>query len=200
MRNQRSLFVNIALSAAVLTVISVIPAYSQKAIGNGQSMIDRSKSGTIKSTSPDVQPQSTGIGVGAQLSAIVDEDVCRTGAIQCSTEGHTAASAAQTNHNPVAISIQVLNATGAPILGLPTTAFTVSTEFVPAGGAAVQRLTGAPSDFQATPNGVYRLFVHPAPEKVNWKSGRFVIQVRVAVVSTTDRLDGRVIVPIEIPF
>jgi hypothetical protein len=127
------------------------------------------------------------------LTVLVDESYCATGGVQCSGSGHTGAAAGPTNHNPVRLGIQVLRG-GTPLNGLSSGRFTTSNTFVPAGGPSVARVVCA-SCFQAGANGVYTIFVHPAPA-VNWKSGSYFVQVRVNLGTT----QLRALVEIEIPF
>ncbi len=116
-----------------------------------------------------------------ELKVLVDQTICGTGAVQCTGSGHTTKTAAKTNHNPVRIMIQVLDENRIPVDGLTSAAFSVSTPFVPAGGPGLARLDCGPDCFQAAGNGVYGIFVHPAPAGVKWKSGSYCLEAQVLV-------------------
>ena len=123
----------------------------------------------------------------ASVAVYVDTTYCATGGVQCTTTGHTAAPAASGNHNPVRIVVQVSVNNGSgflvPVLGLGTSSFGVSTQFVPAGGANVEELVCA-SCFQEAGRGTYALFVHPIPG-VTWKSGSYFVLIVFPIGGTT---------------
>ena len=131
-----------------------------------------------------------------ELKVLVDQTICGTGAVQCTGSGHTTKTAAKTNHNPVRVMIQVLDENGIPVTGLTSASISVSTPFVPAGGPGLARLDCGPDCFQAPLDGIYGIFVHPAPAGVKWKSGSYCLEVTV-VVGTISASD---IVLISIPF
>jgi hypothetical protein len=122
---------------------------------------------------------------GLEVSAQVDERVCAGVSVQCGDAGtgHTFKAAGPTNHNPVVVAVLVTR-NGAPRAGLPSTAFDVSDQFVPAGGAGFVRCpaggTGcAPPTFQDGGDGTYLLWVHPGAAGANWKSGSYFGRVTV---------------------
>ena len=131
-----------------------------------------------------------------ELKVLVDQTICGTGAAQCSGSGHTTRTAAKNNHNPVRVMVQVLDENRVPVIGLTTDAFSVATPFVPAGGPGLTRWDCGPDCFQATTNGVYGIFVHPAPASTNWKPGSYCLEVHVVVGA----LSAFEIVSISIPF
>jgi hypothetical protein len=118
-----------------------------------------------------------------ELKVLVDQTICGTGAVQCTGSGHTTRTAAKNNHNPVRVIIQVLDENRIPVTGLTAASFGVSTPFVPAGGPGLTRLDCGLDCFQASPDGVYGIFVHPAPASTNWKSGSYCLQVQATVGS-----------------
>ncbi len=124
-----------------------------------------------------------------QLKVLVDQTICGTGAVQCTGSEHTTKTAAKTNHNPVRVIIQVLDENKQPVTGLTAASFSVSTPFVPAGGPGLTRLDCGPDCFGAPiPDGVYAIFVHPAPAGVKWKSGSYCLEVTVVdgTISASD--------------
>ncbi len=131
-----------------------------------------------------------------ELKVLVDQTVCGTGAVQCTSSGHTTKTAAKMNHNPVRVMIQVLDETRLPVTGLTSASISVSTPFVPAGGPGLARLDCGSDCFQASPDGVYAIYVHPAAAGVKWKPGSYCLEVTVmtGTVSASD------IVLISIPF
>ena len=133
------------------------------------------------------------------LTVKVDNTYCATGGIQCTTTGHTAQEAGPTNHNPVRLGLQILDPLGNPIDGLPSDAISVFNPFVPAGGPSVTRLD-CPSCFGAAGQGLYTIFVHPAPVNFNWKSGSYFVQTQVTVKTIEGPRVVRALSEIEIPF
>jgi hypothetical protein len=133
-----------------------------------------------------------------QITVGVDNDVCRTGAVQCTGAGFVAP--ASGNRIPVAARIQVLNSAGNPVNGLTDADFAVVTGFVPAGGAAVMKRVCA-SCFQAVPGniGVYGLFIEQIPGQ-NWKSGTYYVQIQVTTTSAAGPFVARGLTEIKIPF
>ena len=115
----------------------------------------------------------------AHVAVYVDIRYCAFGAVQCTTPGHYEAAAAAGNHNPVRIVVQISGDTGgglfAPIDGLASSLFSVSTQFVPAGGAGVEKLACL-TCFQTVTGGTYALFVHPIGNNL-WRSGSYFVQI-----------------------
>jgi hypothetical protein len=127
-----------------------------------------------------------------QIMVAVDNDICRTIAVQC---GGQFVAPANGNTTPVAIRLQVLDGgTGNPIPGIPDANISVSTKFVPAGGANVQERVCA-ACFQAVVGGVYGFFVEPIAGQT-WKSGTYYIQVIVL----NGGFRARALTEIKIPF
>lgn len=138
-----------------------------------------------------------------EVTAEVDEAACASVPVQCGdgTTGHSFAPASSSNHNPVSVTVLVtLN--GAPVSGLPVTAFDFSDGIVPAGGPGITPCPAggsgcaSPSNlFQDAGNGMYVLWVHPAPAG-NWKAGSYY--ARITVTGTGGRR-GTALVEITVP-
>ena len=189
MRSRRTfgVAVGVILAAAVLGGGSALA---------GQASTDSARTGRVASMSGSARSQAAILGDATfgnlGLTVVVDESYCASAGVQCSGGGHTAAPAGPTNHNPVRLGLQVLQG-GAALNGLSSGRFTTANPFVPAGGPAVTRVVCA-NCFQAGANGLYAIFVHPAPA-VNWKSGSYFVQIRVNLGAT----QLRALAEIEIP-
>lgn len=112
--------------------------------------------------------------------AVVDTEVCASGAVQCGGNFSVATSA---NNNPIRMFVQVVRQTGLPVNNLSLFNFSFSNNLVPAGGGA----TGICSEavcgtdrFGGGTNGLYQIFLDRIP-KGNWKAGAYAGTVRVNV-------------------
>lgn len=147
-----------------------------------------------------VEAHARQLGVEVQ----VNEAACASVPVQCGdgVTGHTLAPAASTNHNSIQVAVLVTQ-NGAPRAGLGSAAFDFNNKFVPAGGAGLTRCpaggTGCASPgnlFQDGGDGVYVLWVHPAPAGSNWKAGSYY--GRVTVTDPAGR-KGSALVEITVP-
>ncbi len=116
------------------------------------------------------------------LTVQVDRTLCAAspGLCQSADVYHTSAAAGPDNHNPVMLGLQVLD-DGDPVAGLLKTAFTISSiQVVPAGGPFL-KVIDCPSCFGGPllGDGIYFILVDPIPLGMNWKSGTYLVQVRV---------------------
>ena len=137
-----------------------------------------------------------------EVQVAVNEEACASGSVQCGdgATGHTFVAASDANHNPVIIAALVtLN--GAPVAGLPASAFDFSNVFVPAGGGAIVLCpaggTGCASTslFQDAGDGTYQLWAHRSPSG-NWKAGSYF--GRLTVTDASGR-QGSALVAVVIP-
>jgi hypothetical protein len=136
---------------------------------------------------------SGNFGGSTQITVAVDNDVCRTGAVQCTGAGFVAP--AQGNRIPVAVRFQALSSGGAPVGGITSANVSIVTAFVPAGGSSLS-IRSCTDCFQALGSaGVYGFYIEPAGA-LNWKSGTYYIQVKVVKGSFT----ARALTEIKIPF
>ena len=140
-----------------------------------------------------------------QVNVVVDETACATGAVQCSTDGHTVLEApGPTNHNPVAVGIQVIDKHGNPIDGLGSESFIAHAQFIPAGGPGLSRLFCSQCFLSGTrpgglPSGMYLIFVHPVLDH-NWKSGVYYLEILVSAPTPTGIIKQPALAKISIPF
>ena len=141
-----------------------------------------------------------------QVTVIVDQTICQTGAVQCTTEttGHTGAAVAATNHNPARIVVQVLDARGLPVNNLPATAFTMGGVAIPAGGSDLTTLSCADCFSASATGGTYILFLHPIEipnyGTIYWKSGTYVFQIQVTYQVGNTTVTARALARIDVPF
>ncbi len=122
------------------------------------------------------------------LTVQVDQTFCASGPGQCTLSDpfHTNAAAANSNHNPVMLGLQVLS-DGEPVIGLPKSAFTISypAQVVPSLGpflkvvSCVQNGTDHCFGGPLLGDGIYFILVDPIPVGMNWKSGNYLFQVQV---------------------
>ena len=63
-------------------------------------------------TGPSLPPPALNVQV------TVDTKACSTGLVQCSAEGHSFDAASSRNHNPIGLTIFVLDGNGQPVPGL----------------------------------------------------------------------------------
>ena len=142
-------------------------------------VVDNDESGQIKEAL-SIAGVPLAISGPLELTMLIDQSYCQTGGVQCTETGHTPVKAAlKNNHNPVRVMIQVLDEHRSPVTGLTSAAFSIATPFVPAGGPGLARAVCADCFQEASPDGVYAIFVHPVVGAGNWKSGAYCLQVEV---------------------
>lgn len=183
------------IGLALGAILAVAVLWGGSALA-GQARVDSARTGLVGGSTGAASSQAVLGGTtfgNLSLTVVVDESYCATGGVQCGGGGHTVAAAGPTNHNPVRLGIQVLRG-GTPVLGASSGRFTTANPFVPAGGPGVTRVVCG-TCFQMGGNGLYTIFVHPAPAG-NWKSGSYFVQVRVNLGAT----QLRALAEIEIPF
>jgi len=134
---------------------------------------------------------------GVDLVAVVDTEVCSSGAVQCGGVGHSFAAASDANHNPVRMFVQVVRRNGLPLNSLTLTNFRFSNNLVPAGGGAAGICSEADctaNRFGGGSNGLYQIFLNRVPVG-NWKAGTYAGTVRII----TEDYSGAGIVTFTIP-
>jgi hypothetical protein len=197
MRNKHWILNIAILLMAMLSGLSLSPAYGQQGTSRHQPVVYQSTirihSGWQQGEGDPNAPAATtaDVAIAATVAAIVEHSLCASGGPQCTGQ----AAAANSNRNPVRIVIQLQADDGNPIIGLQTTAFTVNSVFGPTGGPRLARYTG-PEEFQSTSTGVYAIYAQPGSG--NWKSGTYSVQV--AILAPLLNPNGiRILLPIEIP-
>jgi hypothetical protein len=118
---------------------------------------------------------------GLDVVAVIDTEVCASGAVQCGGAGHSAVAASNDNHNPLRMFVQVVRRNGLPVNGLSIGNFSFSNNLVPAGGGAAgicSEATCTVNRFGGGINGLYQIFLDRIPAG-NWKAGAYAGTVRV---------------------
>jgi hypothetical protein len=121
------------------------------------------------------------VAAGLDVVAVVDTEVCASGAVQCGGAGHSFDAASNANHNPIRMFVQVVRQDGLPVSGLGLANFSFSNNLVPAGGGAAGICSEAVctvNRFGGGVNGLYQIFLDRIPAG-NWKAGAYAGTVRV---------------------
>jgi hypothetical protein len=183
------------LSLLVAALVSGAPLWGQSEAVDleltGQVAYPQEARAAESESGPLAAPRSSSATFGSlALTVNVDEDFCRSGAIQCPIPGLAPAAG---NRSPVSLVLQVLKGV-TPQSSLTSPQIEVITLFVPAGGGSLSRATCS-NCFQNAGNGVYAIYLNPFGTST-WKSGAYHVQVKVKVGSTFQRALAK----IEIPF
>jgi hypothetical protein len=212
-RARNALLVTVALLAAIVVFVAVLPGQASageakknpllEIRNNTRAILDAVTSPVfglreIKREIQVIEGRSNRV----EVMADVDEAACASAPVQCGngTTGHNSAAASSANHNPVAITVLVtLN--GAPVSGLPSSAFGFSNNIVPAGGSAAVLCPAGGSGcassslFIDTGDGTYLMWAHPFAANFNWKSGTYQGRINV----TMPQGEGTTLVTFTIP-
>lgn len=123
----------------------------------------------------DINDQLAAMQSGYTVQTSVDTATCATVPVQCAGPGHSYTPADSTNHNPLRMFVQVVDAAGLPVNGLTLDNFNFSNNFVPAGASGAVVCTEADCGiyrFQATANGLYSIYLDHNLSG-NWKAGSY---------------------------
>jgi hypothetical protein len=174
--------------ALVVVILWAGTAFSQPGL------VDDDETGQVKEAL-SIAGVPLAISGPLELTMLIDQSYCKTGGVQCTGTGHTAQAALKINHNPVRVMVQVLDEKRHPVTGLTSTAFSISTPYVPAGGPGLTEVVCSDC-FQGTssPDGVYAIFVHPAVTG-NWKAGAYCLQVEVVVGTAVSNAVALISIP-----
>jgi hypothetical protein len=212
-RARNALLLTAALVAAIVVFVAVLPgqAYAGGAKKNLLLEIRKNTRAILDAVTspvfglPEIKREIQVIerrSNRVEVMTDVDEAACASGSVQCDngTTGHGFDAASSANHNPVKIAVLVtLN--GAPVSGLPSSAFDYSQKIVPAGGPlsvlcpAGGSGCASSSLFQNGGDGTYLLWAHPSPANRNWASGAYSGRIKVSMAEG----EGTTLVTFTIP-